>query len=342
MLSRITEGKHAIPAQPFGFNDPERHANAMREVSEVITLTGDNEQRFSGLYVNRDFSSAPLIAEPSQMFASCKSDEVKYIALQQAAANPEHPILIWDMPSHGDSYNLTPEQRRQIYIDREMGLLAHSQATAIRNHSSGFNKLILTGKSLGARIIPDLAIEASQFDIETQMIIGFEMVGLEERLSASVGAAFLITEAIKSRKNYTNNPRYSQLFKAYEDGFKKDLRKYSPEDNYKMISVYENDPSLLLFLLARSPLAADTGQKSLEKALDKDQNLQVSLVFGGLSSVCRLRKIQPVVDAIKRDFPDRFNYDIWPNDSHGMSLAPLQPQISKYTKKCLDQLGDSS
>jgi pimeloyl-ACP methyl ester carboxylesterase len=336
------EKPNTIPIEPFRFEDPERHAIAMREVSEVLLFEGEGRQKISGLWLNRDFSEKPAIIEPDQMFSVSTTDEIKYIAFQQAAAYSEHPVMVLDMPAHGHSYNLTSAQRREIFLQRRLGLLARSQATAVRNRLPETKQIILTGKSLGARVAPDLAQEAAKLDMEPLLIVGFEMVGLEKRLTANVSAAYFINEVIKTRRKYMQNPKFQSFIKAYEEQFLQKLPEPGPNTFKEMRDVFKHDPSLLLFLLARSPLASDTGVESLERAMDSNKNMSAALVIGGLSSICRWRKIAPTMEHLKHEFPQQFSYDIWPNDSHGLAWAPLQPLLTAYTKKRIASLALNS
>jgi hypothetical protein len=95
------------------FFEGERQAIALREASELITLNGEKGQRFSGLHFNRDFAGNLAIVSLRGMFEDVNDIGLRYTGYQIAAANPENPVLLINIPAHGDSDPLTVAQRRK-------------------------------------------------------------------------------------------------------------------------------------------------------------------------------------------------------------------------------------
>jgi pimeloyl-ACP methyl ester carboxylesterase len=320
---------------PFWFEDPERHETAMREAVETLTLTADDGQQFSALHLNRDFSEQPAIVSFDAMFTGCNSPEQKYAAYQYAAANPDRAVLKIDMPAHGYSDALTDRQYKEITGAHTLGLIARSQAEALRRRLPDAEGIIAAGDSLGARGALDFAQQAAGLGFQTLKMIGFDTVGLEERPTPAVSFSYFLREWRRSRQLYYNDAN-QHLSDAYEGKFKEQLAEYGFENDFSMVEIFKRDPRILGFVFVNSPLAANTGAESLEEALESQAELTADLVVGGLSSICRWRKIKPLAEHLEETFPGRVSFDIWPNDSHGMGLAPQQPRMAAFVKDTLD------
>lgn len=314
---------HTIPFQFEG----ERHDIAMREAVDTIRLTGEGGQQFSGLHLNRDHSGKPAIVRFGAWLSASNGPEAKYAAYQYAAANPDHPVLLVDMPAHGLSDRATSEQRREIFLSRRLSRIASSQAVAVSNRLPSASEVILLGDSLGGRVAPDVAIQAGRVGLKPVMLLGFDIAGVDERPSLGIAKAFFVDEA-KTQRNYRQGADNERLDKAYEVGFKQGLVK---DESYKLYSVYFKDLALIALIFARSPLASRSGFDSIEEALSVNPELLAAFVSGGLSKISRLAKIQHEIDQLTARQP-RLTWDVWPNDSHSMGLAPQQPRFARYTQ----------
>jgi hypothetical protein len=321
--------------EPFWFDNPERHATAMREAVETMILTADDGQRFSALHLNRDFSDRPPIVSIASMFSGCNSPEQKYSAYQYAAAHPDRGVLKIDMPANGYSDALTDDQYKEIMNSQTLTRIAKSQATALRSHLPEAGDIIVVGDSLGARDGMDFVLGASTLGFHALKLIGFDPVGLEDRPSLNVSFSYFVREWRKSRRLYYNEAN-QRLSEAYEDAFKKQLAEHGFESDFSVAEVFRRDPRIRDFVFAKSPLATDTGVKSLETMLESQRDLTADLVIGGLSTICRQHKVVPMLEHLEEVFGDRLTHSIWPNDSHGMSLAPQQPRMAAFVKDTLD------
>lgn len=327
----IPEDFSVEKSSSFWFEDPERHQTAMREAVETLVLTADDGQRFSALHLNRDFSEKPAIVSFDAMFTGCNSPEQKYAAYQYAAANPDRAVLKIDMPAHGYSDALTDRQYKEITDDHKLKGIAQSHAEALRRRLPEADDVIAVGDSLGARGALDFAQVATNLGFQTLKMVGFDTVGLEERLTPAVSFSYFLQEWRKNRKLYYNEAN-QHLNDAYEDRFKGQLAEYGFENDFSMTEVFKRDPRILGFVLANSPLAAKTGVESLKTVLENRPDFTADLVVGGLSSICRWRKIKPLAECLEKTFPGRVSFDVWPNDSHGMGLAPQQPRMAAFVK----------
>lgn len=328
----------AANVDPLWFEDPERHDTAMRETIETVTLTGDGDQQFSGLHLNRDFSDKPAIVRLGAWFNDVTTPDLKYTAYQFAAANPENPVLLVDVPAHGTSDRLTPAQRREIVLTKQVSLVAASQASAARTRLADTSEIIVVGESAGARLSPDFAVKAGEIGLHPLVLIGFEMAGVDKRPSLACAAAFFIDGHL-AQKNYHQGSDNRKLDDAFEIGFRPELAKFGYHgEAYDLVEIFKKEPSYLGFLLARSPLADDGGFAALERALDTNQDMSASLVSAGLSKVSRWRKIKPQVDHLLTVYPSRVSWDLWPNDHHSMGIAPQQPRQAAFTRAVIDSL----
>ena len=316
--------------EPFRFTDQERHDTALREAIETVIFDTEDGQQFSGLHLNRDFSDKPAIVRRNAWMSSVLAPEQKYAGYQYAAANPEHPIVILDMPAHGYSSKLTKLQRKEILDTGDLGLIGAAQSESVVRKLGGVKELIETGDSLGARIAADAARKAGELGVRPLALIGFDMVGLERRKSIAVAKSFFITEWLQSKRLYKENPATQELEQAYEEGFKTELENAGFNGGFNMVDIFRRDPKLLSFVVYKSPLATDSGVEALEKLLAAEQQIVVSLVVGGMSAICRWHKIQPTAERLERVHDGRIQFDVWPEDAHGMGLAPQQPRMAAY------------
>lgn len=326
--------------QPFWFEDPLRHAMAMREVAESVTLTADDGQEYSGLYVNRDFSGSgkPAIVSPNAFMEASNTPDQKYRAYQYAAANPEHPVVLIDLPSHGRSDNLTDAQRKEMLEEHRLSGVGAAQAQAVRGLLPDIKQIVVPANSVGALVGADLARTSGELDMKPLLFVGFDMAGLEKRSSIGVAASYFIRESMRSQTHYRQNPDYHLLNDSYELRFKQELAKLEHDGGFSMPDVFRHDPSFLSMIIADSPLASDGGVAALEKALDTNPQLSAILVVGGMSGICRWRKIAPTVLHMEAGYPDRLAHDIWWGDSHGMGLPAQQPRPAAYTKARVEKL----
>lgn len=324
--------------EPFWFHDPERHAVAMREATEPLTMEADDGQRFSGLYMNRDFTTEPAIVSPNAFMTASHTPEQMYRAYQYAAAFPEHPVLFVDMPSHGHSDNLTDAQWQEIMELCQLDGVAEAQAQAVRRQLPDAQAAIMPADSLGAQVASDMARSIGELDMQPLLLAGFDMVGMEKRSSLGVAATYFVGEAVRSRVHYHGNPAHHLLNDAFELRFRREVEKTDYEPDFKMYDVFRRDPRLLSFIVANSPLAGDNALPSLEQTLETNPQLAAALVIGGKSGICRWRRIGPSVLGLEQKFPDRLTHDVWPDDSHGMGLAPQQPRMAAYTRFVFDEL----
>jgi pimeloyl-ACP methyl ester carboxylesterase len=321
--------------EPFWFEDSERHDTAMREAVETLVLTTDDGQRFSALHLNRDFSEKPPIVSLNAMFTGCNSPEQKYKAYQYAAANPERPIVALDMPAHGYSDRLTDVQYWEIIGRSGLTAIGCSLAEVLRGRLEDAQEMVVVGDSLGARIGFDFTDQASDFGFETSNIFGFDPVGLEDRSTLAVNVSYFAKEALRSRRLYTSEPN-DRLNYGYETVFKRELAKRGFENNFSMMGVFRTDPRILRFLVAGSPLAPGTGITSIKRMLLRQQSLTANMVVGGLSSICRQREVVPALEQVEDElFGDRLQHEVWPNDAHGMGLAPQQPRMAAFVRDML-------
>lgn len=318
---------------PYWFEDPARHDLAMREVAETLVLIGENEQRFSAIHVNRDFTEKPPIISINAMFTGANSPEQKYAAYQFAALHPDRSVIKIDVPAHGYSDKLTHEQYREIIGKRTLTLVANSQFQAISTRLPDLKEIVAVGDSLGGRIGFDIVKSAHEKEVHTKNLFAFDPVGLEKRLSVGVSTSYFLSEYFKSKRIYDNQNMLLSHNQAYEDKFKSELTRVGFENDFSMPAVFKKDPRFIGFLFFRSPLASDTGAEALEECILIEDQLKANIVIGGLSGICRWNKIQSWANNMEAISSGRAVFNVWQGDSHGMALAPQQPRMAQYIKQ---------
>lgn len=323
---------------PFTFEDQGRHKTAMGEVMEAITLASDQGQKFSGVHLNRDFPDTDPFIVMGGFLASTIGPDNKYQAYQYAAAFPENQIFLFDVPAHGKSDGFTTDQKIEMATTQGFSKVGRAMLEAIGTKfpdAEAFTSL--SGGSLGARIMLELAAHADHVGMQPQHLIGAETTGLEKRWSMGLALSFYIQEWLlqKKYKQGGGNKRLGQAFERFKAELEEDFG-FNPED-FHMYSVYLRDPLAVPIFLLRSPLATNSGFAVMEEALDKYPQLRAAFVSGGLSKITRPHKIKDDFDRLINKYPNRLSWDIWPADSHNIGLPHQHPRVVAFTKFILEQ-----
>ncbi len=324
---------------PFYF-EGDRQEAALREAAEVVTLKGEHGQRLSGLHFNRDYTTGLAIVWLTGMFEDLNGPAQRYTGYQLAAANPENPVLVINIPAHGGSDPLTAGQRREILKDKQVGLVAGSQAVAARTRLPGVNQIMGSGQSAGARLLPDFIVKAKELGIEPMALVGFNMAGLDKRPSIATALAFIVDGYLLQYK-YHRGTANQKLDKAMQ-GFQDDMQRQGFHGGHNPVvndyRIFRDEPSYLAWLFGSSPLSAGNGFAAIERAMDLNPYMQAQLVSSGLDKVTRWRRIEHQVGQLVEVYGDRMDWSVWPRDGHAMGIGPQLPRQSAAIKAVVDSL----
>jgi len=320
--------------EPYRFADEARHEAALREADELVCLRNRN-QRFSGLHLNRDFSEGPVIVRVGSMNSASTTESQKYTAYQYAAAFPENPVISIDLPSHGGSDRHTIVQRAERLIKKSGSLTAHAEAKAVHAYLPNASEYIIIGDSFGAQLVPEFAIKIGELGLKPLLIMGFDMTGVNY---FNTRKTFLrMNKARKSGHSaYHDGEANGRLDEAFEDFCAEMNQLSSNERVYNPFHVGKRDPVFTLLSLLRSSTNSESGMNALEKSLKCNEDMIAAMVSGGLSKICNWKKIQGRVELMKQMYGDRLSWDVWPEDSHSMSIAPQQPRSAAFAKHIVD------
>jgi hypothetical protein len=321
--------------EPYRFDSAERHSTALREADEVITMDGPNGQSFSGLHLNRDFSEGPVIVRVGSMNSSSTTGAQKYTSYQYAAAFPESPVITIDLPSHGYSDRHTVAQRTERIIKKSGSRTAAAEAEAVAAYMDSSSEYIVSGDSFGAQLVPDFAIKLGELGVSPRLIFGFDMTGVNYFNTRQT-----FVKMNKARKAghsaYHRGAANERLDEAF-DAFCEELDQFGENERvYNPFHVGKRDPVFTLLSVLRSATNGEAGMDALERSMELNDQMVAAMVSGGLSRICDWRKIEPRVDGLKQKFGDRFTWEVWPNDSHSMSIAPQQPRSIAFAKAVID------
>lgn len=318
-------------ADSWRFSEPERHEAALRELDEPAFVIADSGQSFSGLFLNRDQTDETPIVVVGAFLTSSKTPDQMYTAYQYAATNPDRRVLLIDMPSHGMSSPMTSEQISEIYKTRTIYNIGSAQAEALADFMPDTPDFILAGDSLGARVAPDIATRLGRMGLKTELMVSFETVGIQKRLSVATAWDYVVGEHLIKPKLY-NNPANDRL-EANLDEFKADLEAAGVEtEAFSPLPVLKSDLRIGSMFLVRSPLSTTTGLRAIESAMDENPQLEAAFVSAALSKVSHWRKVEPAVKAMAERYPERLRWDLWQSDSHSMGLSTQQPRHAAYAR----------
>jgi hypothetical protein len=317
------------------FFEGERRETLLRELSEVITLTSDSGQRFSALYWNRDFVSNPGMVVSGGMFEDMRSEHLRYMASQRAVRLPETPGLLIDLPAHGGSDRLTAAQRRGARRG-DLRLVASSESSAVRNRWPNMGKLLAAeGRSGGGRLIPDLVAEMAELDLESQNMVLFQMIGLDERPSFMTAAMF-VWDGYIGQSRYHQGSGNRRLDEGLEV-FRADMAARGFKGKHNAVvndaRIFAEDPSYFGFLFADSPFSDDSGFVAIERAMETNPKMYAAFVFGALDKVTRWTRFALPFKQLMDAYPDRMDCFLWPFDGHAMGIASQQPRHAELVKE---------
>jgi pimeloyl-ACP methyl ester carboxylesterase len=273
------------------------------------------------------------------MQSSSTTEQQKYSAEQLAAANPEHPIVTIDLPSHGRSDRLTLSQRTEMVLGKSVAKVANSQAEAVVNYvGDNADQYIVTGDSLGAQLIPDFASKLGLLGLTPVLCVGFEMTGIDSYSSFGSAIKQYITNEGIGHQNYHTGKDNIKLDTAYER-FKHELAAAGYDDAlYSRFALWQRDPLFVASMFVRPPSSSESSWTALENALNDNPGMAVALVTGGLSKLCDQSLIKPKIAKFNKTYGERLVWDLWPHDSHSMSIAEQQPRAAAYTRARIKEL----
>lgn len=322
------------------FFEGERQEIALREASELVTLTGEEDQKLSALYLNRDFASGLAIARLGGMFEDVGSTDLRYAAYQWAAAAPENPVLFVNLPAHGRSDPLTARQLKEVSDKRQLTLLAASQALASRSCLSETGGVIATGQSGGGRLAPDFATAAHELDWKVPALLGISVAGLDKRPSIATSAAF-VADGFLAQYKYHRNAEDLKLDRGM-GRFAAAMAEYGFRDTHNVLvndyRIFRKDPSFFKMLFKGNPLSGDGGFEAIERAMDLNPDMHAAFVSGGLDKVIRWRKIVPQVRQLVNAYPERLTWEYWPEDGHSMGIGSQQPRFAACVRAVIESL----
>lgn len=338
-MSLDAERFSAAHAEPVFF-EGERQAIALREAGEVVSMPGTAGQIFAGLHLNRDFAGNRGIVRLGGMFEDVASQDLRYIGYQLAAANPENPILMMNLPAHDGSDPLTTAQRKAIVRGGDLSPVAASQAVAARTRLEGTTGIIATGQSTGARLVPDFARMAGEAGLVPEALAGFSPVGLDRRPSFMTAINFFVDGYLAQGKYHEGSDNL-RLDLGLER-FRSDMSEAGFRDTHSAVGnaagIFEQDPSYLGFLLADSPLSDDGGFEAIAWAMDVNPDMRAAFVSGGLDKVTRWRRIEPRVKGLVDAYEGRLTWDVWPQDGHSMGIGAQQPRFAAAIRSLVGSL----
>ena len=316
--------------------DPAEHRRLMREVMDVRRFNGGdrrNPQYFSGLLVNRDSGAEhPSLVFLNGLGEGAKSLETRYRAYQLGARFPGQPVLCLDLPAHGQSSISTPAQRKEIYEHGNMYNIARAMAQAIC-FALPNEQVAFAGYSLGAFMMAPVMIKASDFCIRPVAAIGQEVVGLERRTRAGVLAGHYVVETVRQRRY--GGQKYAALRREY-DAFVQAAKaaQYDPAQHNPW-RVFRDDPRLVRAMILRGPLATDQSFQNLRILLRTYQQMPLTLLTAGQSADVRWPRIAHRAQEFCAEYAGRVQWHVWPQDTHGLGLAPNQPRLAEFIRGVL-------
>lgn len=341
MKHRRTQEEFVLPGI---FLSEDRHKLAMRESLDTAELLADDGQVFSALHMNRDFTASgdrPLLVSLNAMFNSVLTEEQKYASFQLASFFENHPIVKLDLPAHGSSDRLSQAQLDEIHNGGGLSKVGEAQAQAIHRKFPDARKAVIIGESVGGRLSFEVAASLKQREVEPLAVIAFEPVGMEKRRSVDVAWSFFVTETELTSRNYRNRGPFrgeNFIYEAVLDGFRNEIRSTgykAPSANSISVKAFNKDRNYLKFLFKDSPLASDTGRLALEKLAEVSPGTYTRIVVGGLSTMCRWKNIGEWAMAFQEASFHQTEFDVWLDDSHGMTLAPQQPRVASSISRVL-------
>jgi pimeloyl-ACP methyl ester carboxylesterase len=326
--------------KPFAFTDPERHMDSMREATEQVIGISESGQRFSGIHVNRAFDGqGAAFVRINSLFGNTANADQQYIATQYAAAFPNRAYLSIDLPAHGASDGLTKEQRKAVKSPvGSVNKIAEAQVEAVLDMAPGLRTIVLTGEAMGELFAVEFAVQAAAKGMEVRRLFGFDPMGLEKRTPVALATGYL-SNAQKSRAKRRKQSKIEGE-QALEDAFSEDfLReaelysqvKYATQPGHAKLLAKERTIGRLMF--RKSPLTQDIGLQALEGALGAHPEMEVNLIFGGLSVIGRLNEnVRNNLHAISWANGNRLHFEEWPDDNQDLGLAKNQPRLIQYIK----------
>jgi pimeloyl-ACP methyl ester carboxylesterase len=316
-IDRLKPAEELVPT-------PEQ-AEALRH-REYLT-DHDTGQRLSALKVNWPSSKeldaeARIPGEVTVFIPAWLSDVEKgptHLRVEQVALQSEEPLLAINPPSHGESDNLTPEQRQSLDAGEGFASMAHALLRSLK--AEGVDHINLVGTSQGGAIASSLIALAHEYDIEVHEAILVDPANAENTETPAIRKRALrrgFKAELKELDLYHTHPQNPKMAEATWQGkwykkLKEAAMALAPAGKGRGIDTYFRFPS---------GMATGALESDLEVGLQHQPNLHVSEVNGGVSPISTSEANNAIKDRLEKTYPGRVERIIRAGDTHSVLEDP--------------------
>jgi pimeloyl-ACP methyl ester carboxylesterase len=311
-----------------------KYANAeislrlLGELSDPRSVAVSSSQQIGYLLLNRQLigEEKPIIAIGGFMSDVTTPDR----AWEGAnLATLGRPVLMLDMPGHGQSSPHSKEQIVDLCVRRSVDKQAEPLTDAVQKLLHPEDAIDYFGISHGSY----LALKATEQDPKDRVdtIFGLDLPAVKKRFTLGLQLGYIIADNIIGKRKYFDQIEASVLERDYDL-----FRDLHDSLNVKRASSFiQNNPGLLalglLFSVNARPGALTTWQSVLETT-----SASVKVVTAENSSVSDPEAIDTFIGTLPQAFQDRSSQLIIPGEDHNIGMVRLIPRTVQWAKDAFE------
>lgn len=309
----------------FALPDSER---LLSEAADARTVRVSTSVKIGYVLLNRHLigDEAPIVAVGGFMSDVTTPDRawegVNLAALQR-------PVLMLDMPGHGESTPHSPRQIIDLCVRRSADSQAEPLTEAVQKLLSPEDPIDYFGISHGALLSFKMAQQDPSDRVRT--VFGIDLPAVKRRSTLGLQVGYMVLDNILGRKEYLK----ALADTPHEADFNRFKALFEAQDVVSAASFLRNNPGLFALNLFASinarPVALDAWL-----AILKEKSARLHVVTSADGSVSDPDAIARFIEQLPDDQRTRSSQTIVPGEDHNIGITHLMPRAAAWARDAFD------
>jgi len=315
------------PRSPFA--EAEIPSQLIEELSDPRTVEVTTSQQIGYLLLNRHLigEEMPIVAIGGFMSDVTTPDRA-WEGVNLAAL--ERPVLMLDMPGHGQSSPHSREQIIDLCFRRSANKQAEPITDAVQRLLDPEGEIDYFGISHGSY----MSLKATEQDPNDRVdtVFGIDLPAVKRRFTTGLQLGYVVTDNVLGRKKYieqlqgTEFERDYEVFKALHDTLGIECA-----NNFM-----KNNPGLFALNLVSSVNARPGALSSWESVLDS-KSTSVRVVTSENGSVSDPEAINEFIEKLPQSKQKRSSQQVVANEDHNIGIVHMMPRAVQWAESAYEQ-----
>lgn len=307
------------------FAETELPDQLLEELTDPRTVDVSSSQQIGYLLLNRHLvgEEKPIVAIGGFMSDVTTPDRA-WEGANLAAL--ERPVLMLDMPGHGQSSPHSTEQIINLCFRRSADKQAEPVTEAVQRLLNPEDAIDYFGISHGSY----LSLKATEQDPNDRVdtVFGIDVPAVKRQLTLGLQIGYVVADNVLGRKKYLEQLEGTEFDKDYE-AFKDVHETYGVERANNFI---RNNPGLFALNLISSVNARPGALASWKSVLDTKKT-SVRVVTSGNGSVSDPYAIKEFIDELPDEQKVRSSQRVIPNEDHNIGIVQMMPRAVQWAEE---------